>query len=139
VGDKLLIELTQGEDFAGAIFWSSQYNVPFPITDPVLMDVKDSNGQIAFRFTDTNDITTDPHIEIAGTTGYFQLTCPASYSRLVVPGTYEFDLWATVADAATPFDSPGQLKPVIDGWLQVNPRTSRVEDILAATESLPAG
>lgn len=139
MSDQLIIEIDQGEDFSGAIFWSSAYNAPFPITDPVLLDVKDANGQIAMRFTDSTDATTDPHIEIAGTTGYFQITCPAAYTRLVVPGTYAFDLWATVADAGPPFDTNGQLKKVIDGWVQVNPRTSRVEDILAATGSLVTG
>jgi hypothetical protein len=137
VGDILVIEMDQGEDFVGQLFWSSEYNQPIPVTDPVLMDVKDSNGQIAMRFSDTTDPTTDPHIEISGYVGYFQISCPASFTRLLVPGRYAFDLFASVANSAPPFAA--QLKKVVDGFVDISARTSHVEDIQSAVDALATG
>lgn len=122
---KALLEFTQGEDVAYQFFWTDEYGEPTPIVEPVLMDVKDANGQIALRFATTNDPETQAYVAVGGPNGFFQFTAPSALTRLLVPGQYEFDLFAAVADSST---FPAQLQKVLDGWVVVNKRTTRIED-----------
>lgn len=119
------IEMVQGEDFAAQIFWTSEYNDPIPIADPVLMDVKDGVGQIALRFDSSTDPTLAAHLSYNSQIGFFQLTAPAAATRLLIPGRYLFDLWAAVADSASPFDRQARL--VFGGSLVVGSRTTKLE------------
>src|SRR5882762_8563029 len=123
--DILEIEVVVGEDFAAQIFWTSEYGDPIPVSDPLLMDVKDANGQIALRFSSVTDPLTTPVIQAAGYVGFFQLTAPAHTTRTLVPGKYVFDLFATVSDSSAPF--PQQLKQVVSGYVVAIGRTTIIE------------
>jgi hypothetical protein len=141
VAEKVQLELTVGEDAAWQIFWSDDYGDPVPVADPVLADVKDANGQIVMRFSDNvadTDQPNNPYIAVNGPAGFFQLTAPKSWTALLLPGRYLFDLFATVADSAAPFSR--QMQQVCSGWLVALPRVTRIE---LATEAVlspsPAG
>lgn len=125
-GDVAEIECPIGGDFAAQVFWTDEYGDPVPVADPVLMDVKDANGQIALRFA---SVGVDPahaaFIETTGYVGFFQMTAPAEVTRTLVPGRYAFDLWAAVADSSGPFAN--QLVPVMSGWFVALPRVTVVE------------
>lgn len=121
------ITMVQAEDFAVQIFWTDDYNDPIPISDPVLMDVKDGNGQIAMRFLGSGDETTGPRAYINGPAGFIQLTAPKATTAKLRPGRYLFDLWASVADSAAPFDR--QAQQVVSGFLLVESRVSKTEDV----------
>lgn len=127
--DILEIEIVVGEDFAAQIFWTSEYGDPIPVSDPLLMDVKDANGQIALRFSSVTDPLTTPAIAPAGYVGFFQLTAPAHVTRTLVPGKYLFDLFATVADSSNPF--PNQLQQVVSGFVTALPRVTIIESAQA--------
>lgn len=127
-----------GEDFACQLFWTDEYSEPVPITDPVLADVKDANGQIAIRFATTSDPATQAYVSVGGPNGFLQLTCPKEITRLLIPGRYVFDLFATVADATGPFDR--QLQQVVSGWVIASPRVTQIEQASEAVlSSTPLG
>jgi len=128
----LEIEIVIGEDFAAQIFWTSEYGEPIPVSDPVLMDVKDANGQIALRFNSVTAPETTARIDVAGYVGFFQLTAPREVTATLVPGRYAFDLFAAVADGNGPFANR-QVKRVVDGYVLAVPRVTIME---TATEYL---
>lgn len=123
--DVLEIEIVIGEDFAAQIFWTSEYGDPIPVSDPVLMDVKDANGQIAMRFNSVLDAEDSPRIDITGYIGFFQLTAPRSVTSTLIPGKYRFDLFAAVAEPAQPF--PFQVQQVVSGYVIATPRVTILE------------
>lgn len=123
--ELLEIEIAIGEDFACQIFWTSEYGDPIPVTDPVLMDVKDANGQIALRFSSVADPDTQARIVIAGYVGFFQLTCPRAITQTLIPGKYVFDLFAAVTDSSSPFDR--QVQQVVSGYVLATPRVTVLE------------
>lgn len=131
-GSLVEIEVVIGEDFAAQIFWTDEYSNPIPITDPVLMDVLDANGQIAMRFTSSSNVDTDPHLSFTGYIGFLQLTAPRSVTETLIPGSYAFDLFAAVSDSSAPFNR--QIKQVISGYVTALPRVSRLEDAIALQE-----
>jgi hypothetical protein len=133
----LQLECTQGEDVAWQIFWADEYNRPVPITDPVLCDVKDANGQIALRFSSNGTPETQATITLSAANGFMQLTAPAALMRTLVPGRYEFDIFGSVADSATPFAH--QLVQIIGGWLLVESRVTIIELAPEATLSSMPG
>lgn len=124
------LQCVVGEDASWQIFWTDEYGDPVPIADPVLADVKDANGQIALRFATTNDPTTQAYVAVGGPNGFFQLTAPAELTRLLAPGRYAFDLFASVADSST---FVRQLRQVVSGWLLAKARVTQIE---AASEAL---
>ena len=123
--EQLEIEVVIGEDFAAQIFWTSEYGDPIPIIDPVLLDVKDANGQIALRFSSVSDPDTSARIDIAGYVGFFQLTAPRALTSTLIPGRYAFDLFCGVADSSTPFHR--QIQQVVSGYLNALPRVTVLE------------
>ena len=132
------LQLAAGEDAAWQIFWTDEYGEPTPISDPVLMDVKDANGQIALRFSTTNDPSAQAYASVGGPNGFIQLTVPSELTRQLIPGAYRFDLFASVADSAPPFDR--QLKQILDGWMVVGSRVTKIEDAAEAIlSSTPGG
>lgn len=130
------LELVIGEDASWQLFWTDEYGEPVPISDPVLCDVKDANGQIALRFATTTDPETQAYIAVGGPNGFMQLTAPAELTRLLAPGRYVFDLFASVADSTT---FPRQLRRVIGGYLIAVARVTRIEDASEATISTTPG
>lgn len=125
--DTVVAELkcVQGEDVAWQMFWTDEYGEPVPIAEPALMDVKDANGQIALRFATNTDPTIQAYIAISGPSGFFQFTAPSALTRQLVPGRYEFDLFAAVADSAI---FAAQLQQVISGFVVVGQRRTKIED-----------
>jgi hypothetical protein len=135
-----LLELTfkQGEDVTWQLFWTDEYDEPIPVTEPVLMDVKDVNGQIVARFSTNNDPVTQAAIAVSGGVGYFQLTMPKELSRKFPPGGFYWDLFACVADSAEPF--PAQAAAVTGGIMTCERRVTQVEgDSLAVLSENPLG
>jgi hypothetical protein len=129
MADELVLSMVAGEDYSAQLFWTDEYGGPIPVTDPVLLDVKDANGQLALRFTNTDvtglDPAANPSLVISGYVGYFQITCPSAITRTLVPGRYQFDLFAAIADSAPPFDH--QIRQVLSGWVDIASRVTQVE------------
>ena len=131
------LELVIGEDASWQIFWTDEYGEPVPIADPVLCDVKDANGQIALRFATTTDPETQAYIAVGGPNGFMQLSAPSELTRLLAPGRYVFDLFASVADSTT---FQRQLRRVFGGFLIAIHRVTRIEDASEAIlSSTPGG
>lgn len=124
-GDVAEIECPIGGDFAAQVFWTDEYGDPVPVTEPILLDVKDANGQIAMRFSTDGDPASAPTISYASSAGFFQLTAPNSVTATLVPGRYVFDLFAAVADSASPFQR--QVQQVVGGVLSALPRITKLE------------
>lgn len=125
--ETLEIHVDIGEDWVGQLFWLDEYGDAIPATDPVLLDVKDGNGQIVFRFATGANPATDPAIVVAGYTGFFQMSIPSAWTVKLVPGRYVFDLWAAVADSAAPFAH--QQQKVCEGVVVAHSRVTRLETV----------
>lgn len=119
-------EIVRGEDWSVQIFWTDEYDEPVPVSEPVLMDVKDSTGQIAMRFTTSTDSESAPHVTMSGTLGFLQLTVPRSVTALLVPGRYVCDMFAAVADTTGPFVR--QAQQLFVGTVLVHNRLSDITD-----------
>lgn len=134
----LQLECAQGEDAVWQFFWQDEYGEPVPVSNPILMDVKDANGQIAMRFATNADLATQAAIELSSSNGFIQITAPASVTATLVPGRYLWDMFASVADSAAPFQN--QLQQVVSGWLVVDSRVTRIEQAPeAVTSGSPSG
>lgn len=134
-----IVELhtTVGEDYSCQMFWTDDYGEPYPITDPVLLDVRDANHQIALRFATTNDPASAPVATYNGPNGFFQFTAPSACTILLQPGRYVFDLFATVVtdDPAI----PNQIRKVVGGDFVVDPRHTKIEEASSPLVSISPG
>ena len=138
MADVLELSFAQGEDVSWQGFWTDEYDEAIPVTDPVLMDVKDANSQLVARFSTANDPATQCAIQVSGGVGFFQITMPKEISRKFPPGGYTWDLFACVADSAEPF--PAQATRVTGGIMTCEKRTTQVEsDSLALLSENPLG
>lgn len=124
---EVQLEIVRGEDFACQIWWTDEYGDPVPVTEPVLMDVKDADGQVVMRFTTSSNALTEPHVTVSGGSGgFFQLTVPSDVTSALIPGVYLTDLFAAVSDSAPPFLA--QRQRVFKGTVLVESRQSDVND-----------
>ena len=115
------ILVTAYSDMACQLVWSDDQGSPIPCATPARAEVKDSQGTLLVVFDDGNDPGTEAVITASETSGVIQLTAPKSVTALWTPGRYAIDVWATVTDAADPFDVSGQYRPAFSGWFIVHP------------------
>jgi hypothetical protein len=120
VTNTLEVSVTQRADIAIQMVWSDDQGAPVPCGLPARAEVKDSQGALLVAFDDEADPSTAAAITCSATSGVIQLTAPKTVTTPWTPGKYKVDVFATVSDAAPPFDS-GQYRPAFSGWFIVKP------------------
>lgn len=123
--DQVIIEIDAGEDFAAQLYWLQDNGDPQNITSPCRMDVRDSAGTLLTQFKTGNTASTQACITLSSTAGYLQLSAPNTVTRSLQPGTYVFDLFATLTGGNSPFTT--QQVPVCSGYVVVKPRVTIME------------
>lgn len=123
MSNELQMEVTQRADVALQLVWSDDQGAPIPCTTPARAEVKDSADQLLVAFDDDANAATSAVISCSATSGVIQLTAPKSVTAAWTPGRYKIDVFATVSDAAPPFDS-GQYRPAFSGWFIVKRSTT---------------
>lgn len=118
-----LIEVTAFSDMACQIVWSDDQGAPIPCDKPARAEVKDSKNAIVVTFDDDASPSSAAVITASATAGVIQLTAPRALTRTWVPGRYAIDIFATVTDAAAPFED-GQYRLVWAGWFVVHRATT---------------
>jgi hypothetical protein len=117
--NQVSIQVTQGADVAVQIVWSDDNGNPIPCDTPARAEVKDASGVLLDAFDDGADPETAAVITPSPTAGIIQLTAPKSVTSSWSPGSYKIDVFATVTDAAFPFDTSGQYRPAFSGTFSV--------------------
>lgn len=130
VDDTNLI-LKRGQDAAFQVWVTDNRNEAVPFTIPARMTVKDKVGQVVFETTDDPSAAgTEAMLLTSPTNGLIQVSIPRSVLAMIPPGTYLYDVWATIVDAETVSVFPdGQQVPVVSGRLTVTARQTVMEDL----------
>lgn len=123
--DQVIIEISAGEDFATQLYWLQDNGDPMTVIAPCRMDVRDQAGTNVIQFKTGNTASTQATITLSSTAGYLQLTAPNAVTRSISPGTYVFDLFATLDGNNNPFAT--QLVPVCSGFVVIKPRITVME------------
>lgn len=131
VDDSKNLMATQGQDYAFQVWTTDHRGEAVPYTIPAKMTVKDKVGQIAFETTDDSSAaSTDAVILTSPVNGLVQVTVPKAILQELSPGTYVYDIWATVIDTDTASVFPeGQTVPVQSGRFTVRSRTTVMEGV----------
>lgn len=125
------ITVKQGQDAAFQVWVTDNRNESVPFTIPAKMTVKDKVGQIVLETTDESTAAgTEAMVLTSPVNGLVQVTIPRAVTVDIPPGTYIYDVWATIVDIETAAMFPdGQQVPVISGRLTVTARTTVMEDV----------
>ena len=105
-GDRNVIA-TQGQDFAFQVWTTDHRGEAVPYTIPAKMSVKDGVGQTLFETSDDSSAAgTEAMILTSPINGLVQVTVPKAILQTAPPGSYQYDIWATIVDADTAYVVP---------------------------------
>jgi hypothetical protein len=88
----------KGEDYAIQVYWTDQYDEPLSVTNPMKMMVAYPGGLTYISDSDTPSGGQLQYITFNESTGFIQLSLPDSHTNTLIPGIYQYDLWAHVSD-----------------------------------------
>ncbi|CAB4194597.1 hypothetical protein UFOVP1264_52 [uncultured Caudovirales phage] len=89
-------------------------------------DVRDAVGTLVMQFKTGSTAATEPTISVASSTGgVLQLSAPKDDTRLLAPGSYTMDLFATVDGVTSPIANP--TVKLFTAMLVAYPRTTIME------------
>jgi hypothetical protein len=123
--EQVVIEITQGEDFAAQIYWSDELGDPQSLTTPCRMDVRDTDNALVMQFKTGNTVASQATLVLSANAGFLQMSCPKEVTRVLQAGRYRFDLFVTANNGVQPF--PAQVVPILEGWIDIQARTTILE------------
>lgn len=92
------LEVDKGSDYAVQLYWTDQYDSPIAISHPMKMTVAFATP---FTYISTSEVPSGPqasYLSYNSSIGFVQLSLPDSYTNNLIPGIYQYDLWAQVLD-----------------------------------------
>lgn len=99
-----IVDLTidQGTDWAVQIYWTDQYSVPFRVSPPIRMQVRDDLNQIVLERKFDPDLAGGmaQGILYNSATGLIQIMVTAAESENLKIGIYHYDLFASYLDVS---------------------------------------
>ena len=123
------IEIDQGSDFALQLYWTNAYDVPYQVTHPIAMQVKDSVGATAleFRSSEEEGENEDVRLDFNAELGLIQLSATSAQTDALTPGLYFYDMFATYIDQNADDDqgtsvAPARRMKIMQGTVKVNGR-----------------
>lgn len=117
------MEIDQGEDWTVDLIWTDEYDNPVPVVHPCRLDVKAPTGQTIISLSSDPDIPEEdiPPINISTATGILQLHIPAAVTENLNPGSYQYDLFATMENSGR-----NQISRLIYGSCTINKRITEL-------------
>lgn len=124
------LTIDQGSDFALQLYWTNSFDVPYQVTHPIRMQVKDSVAQTVLEFVSGSEEEgeyEDHELTFNSELGLIQLTATAAKTSTLSPGVYFYDMFATyIDDRASDEEGSQASKPrlmkIMRGTVKVNGR-----------------
>lgn len=129
------IHLKAGEDFNARLEWVADDGEPIAVKEWARMDVRDAGGNLILRFDTgaytSGSLTKKGYLRIIVGSGAVDMFVPWEVSRMIVPGSYYFDLFVGVNNPGV--DNPSfqrtdetQKKLLTTGRFVVHPAVTKI-------------
>lgn len=101
--EGVTLVIDQGEDWTTDVIWTNMFDDPVRVTHPARMEIKTFNGQVVAELESNPDIPDGeiPGINLSEDIGLMQLHIAKDVTASLPPGSYFYDLFATVNDDNT--------------------------------------
>jgi hypothetical protein len=118
------LDVDQGADFGGQIYWTSMDQQPFTVLSPMRMEIRDRVGNTLYTLATKEGISTGSETILYNSdSGLIQLMIPSADTANFPAGAYQYDLFVTYQD--NDVTNATRIKRLVRGTVNVNARVTK--------------